>query len=122
MGRVILFMLLATMPALARAQADISKAWCLPGLDNSQATASPIESGVTRNGAWARWYCTERATGRRQRNLYVGTVPELSKVGSRVQTIIGAADPLASLQTLPRRITVLPLSDPSLAAILADVK
>ena len=107
---------------LACAAAFARPPMCLPGIDNSTWLAGPVDGGVTANGAWLRWNCAEVGTGQLQTNLYVGTVPELSKVGARVQTIIKAADPLKSLQTLPNRITVLPLTDPSLAAIVADVK
>ena len=55
------------------------------------------------------------------KNAYVGTVPEFAKVGGRIATIVKAADPLKSLQTLPQRITVLPITDPSLAAIVAEM-
>lgn len=96
--------------------------WCLPGIENTRATGSPLEGAVTKNGAWVKWWCVELQSGRVQVNTYVATTSELSKIGGRVQTIIKATDPLLSLQTLPKRVTVLPLTDPSLAAIMADVK
>lgn len=94
---------------------------CLPAIDNNSLTASPIYSGVSKNGAWVRWYCYDDATLTVTKVQYVGTLAELSKVGGRVATIIKAADPLRSLQTAGNRFPILPLTDPSLAAIVADM-
>lgn len=108
---------------------------CLPATSDSKEPAewtqpaanklwigSPMRAGVTKNGAWVRWYCAEVGTGQLRVVTYVGTLAEFSKVGGRLQTIVSAADPLKSLQTLPSRVTVLPLTHPSLAAIVADIK
>lgn len=93
---------------------------CLPALNQSSLTASPIYSGVTKNGAWVYWFCYTATT--RTQVTYVGSTAELSKVGSRIQTILKAIDPLRSLQTAGSRFPILPLTDPSLAAVVADME
>ena len=96
---------------------------CLPAVDTATHVAGPMRSGATKNGAWVRWTCTTKVAPLIETTVfYVGTVPELSKVGARVQTIINAAEPLASLRTAGARFTILPLSDPSLASIVADMR
>ena len=95
---------------------------CLPALDQSSLTASTAYSGVTKNGAWVYWYCYDQTTLKITKVIYVGTLPEFAKVGGRMATIAKSATPLQTLQTLGNRITVLPLNDPSLAAIVADMK
>jgi hypothetical protein len=95
---------------------------CLPYVDTPNWVWSTPKMGITKNGAWYRWTCWSTVPGIPDRTItYVGTVPEFSKIGGRVATIVKAADPLKSLQTLPQRITVLPLTDPSLSAIAADL-
>ena len=98
----------------------------LPGLSNSQAclpsqnslTASPLfVYEDIRLGACVRWVCylddfTDEYPSARQLNTYCGNVAEIAKVSSRLSTIVKAADPLKSLQTMGTRFTVSPLSDP----------
>lgn len=120
--------LLAVLLSLgfAVAQAQTVSPTCLP---YPYGTGSPLFSGVSKNGAWAWWFCPmlDPATGLtsltvRERFEYVGTVPEFSKIGGRLATIVNALDPLKSLQTAGSRFTILPLSDPSLAAVVADMR
>lgn len=95
---------------------------CMPYVNTPGWVWSNPEFAVTKNGAWYRWTCWSTVSGVGDRRItYVATVPEFSKIGARVATILNAADPLKSLQTLPKRVTVLPLSDPSLAAIVSDI-
>jgi hypothetical protein len=94
--------------------------WVQPS-SNVAWIGSPLRIGYSRNGQWARWYCAEMGTGQLRTITYVGTLTDLPNVGGRLRTIIGAADSLKSLQTLPSRITMLPLTDPALAAIVAEV-
>ena len=113
--------LLALLLLCTSAQAQTVSPPCMPYVDTPGWVWSTPKMGVTKNGAWITWTCWS-TTGLRDRFVtYVGTVPEFSKVGGRVATMVKAADPLKSLQTLPQRITVLPLTDPLLAAIVADV-
>lgn len=95
---------------------------CMPYVDTPGWVWSTPHWGVTKHGAWIRWACWSTVPGVADRRItYVGTVPEFSKVGGRIATITKAADPLKSLQTLPQRVTVLPLTDPSLQAIVAEL-
>jgi len=94
----------------------------MPYVDTPGWVWSTPQMAITKNGAWYRWTCWSAVPGVADRTItYVATVPEFAKIGGRVGTITNAADPLKSLQTLPKRITVLPLTDPSLAAIVADL-
>lgn len=93
---------------------------CLPALDQTSQTASPLYSGVTKNGAWVYWFCYTATT--RTQVTYVGSTAELSKVGGRVATILKSLNPLQSLQTAGSRFPILPLTDPSLAAVVADME
>lgn len=98
---------------------------CLPNTDTAEWSGGNMVVGASANGAWVTWLCLPNvfdATHQSTRVMYVGTLTQLPNVGGRVQTIIKAADPLKSLQTLPQRVTVLPLTDPSLAAVIADMK
>ena len=108
--------ILLIIGSLHEARAQVSPP-CLPGLPG---TPSALQSGITKNGAWVRWRCYTLTTVTTIE--YVGTLPELSKVGARLQTIIKAADPLQSLRTAGSRFTMLPLTDPSLALIVADMR
>ena len=82
--------------------------------------ATPVRIGLTEEGGYVRWdYVTSDKLGVIQSYIYVGTWPEIAKVSSRVNTIRFAANPLLSLQTLPRRITVLPATDPLFQNIYA---
>lgn len=95
---------------------------CMPYVETPGWVVSTPRTGVTKNGAWIWWYCWSTKPGVPDRRVgYVGTLAEFPKIGGRIATIAKAADPLKSLQTLPKRITMLPLTDPSLAAIVADV-
>lgn len=82
---------------------------------------SPRRDDVSSKGAWVRWHCAEIGTGRLVTVTYAVTLADFPNVGGRLRTILNAADPLKSLQTLPARITVLPLSDPMFAPILATI-
>lgn len=112
-----LVLLLAFLCSTAQAQSPS----CMPYVTTPGWVVSDPQMGVSKNGAWIRWKCWS-TTGQPDRIVsYVGTVPEFAKVGGRIATIVKAADPLKSLQTLPQRITVLPITDPSLAAIVAEM-
>lgn len=89
---------------------------------------------VTKNGGCIWWYSYLPAfTPANQRgyelNAYCANVAEFSKIGGRLATIVNAADPLKSLQTLPKRITMTRLrcverctaDDPALAAVVAEM-
>lgn len=120
--RSLLFLLLLACGS-SRAQVFIPP--CLPNTDTAEWSGGNLVTGVSANGAWAYWLCLPNvfdATHQPTMVTYVGTLAQLNLVGGRLQTIIKAADPLKSLQTLPQRVTVLPLTDPSLAAVLADMK
>lgn len=111
MKRIAAFMLviLAAAPALAQT--------CLPASDAASTTASPPY--VTHNAAgmcW-RWYCYPAGTREARLVTSCGTWAQMHLVGARVQTIQKAADPLKSLQDAPKRFTVLPMSDPAMAAM-----
>jgi hypothetical protein len=93
---------------------------CLPATNDDSTTASPIYIGMSKNGVWVEWYCYSSAG--MVHVVYVGTLAELAKAGGRVSTIIKATDPLRSLQTAGSRFTILPLTDPSLKNVLADMK
>jgi hypothetical protein len=109
----------AQTPVIAPALATTS---CFPGVDNATHTATPARAGLTKNGGWLRWYCVPRDLAKPvEVYRYVATPAELSKWGGRLQTIAKAADPLASLRAAGTRFTILPLTDPSLAAIVADM-
>jgi hypothetical protein len=96
---------------------------CLPGVQTELWAGTPLRHGISRHGAWVQWVCYSKTPPTRtQKVVYVATVPEFSKIGGRLATIVNAQDPLASLQTLHKRVTVLPLTDPSLAAIVAEVR
>lgn len=108
-----------TMLLCGAANAQVAPT-CLPNIaDAASATASRPHFGASKNGAWVTWDCYG-ATGT-VRMTYIGTLPEIAKVGGRVATIIKAPDPLRSLQTAGQRFAILPLTDPSLAAVLADM-
>lgn len=119
MRSFLLFVVLALFGTLVQAQA-VSPT-CLPGVPSQTYKASSFSTGASKNGAWVWWDCTEIATLTKTRFSYVGTIPELSRVGPRVQTIMNALDPLKSLQTAGSRYTILPLEDASLALVVADM-
>jgi hypothetical protein len=105
----VLFCTCLLLPLAVRAQTGPQ---CLPRIDNAAWLAGDYEFRASIDGACVRWACYEVGTARVQTNTYCGTTAELSKVGSRMQTIIRAADPLKSLQTAGARFPILPLSDP----------
>ena len=94
--------------------------WVQPK-ENVAWIGSPRRDDVNSKGAWVRWHCAEVGTGRLVTVTYVTTQADWSNVGGRLRTIVNATDPLKSLQTLPNRITMLPLSDPLFAPILATI-
>jgi hypothetical protein len=100
---------------------------CLPTTDEKSQAASPLYAGISRNGAWVYWYCylptfSDEYPSAVQLNVYVGTPAELDKVGARVQTMLKAPDTLESLQNAGKRFKILPLTDPSLAAVVRDMR
>mgnify|MGYP000511678566 CR=1 FL=1 len=107
---------LPAFPSSSESPAD----WVQPP-GNAAWIGSPLRIGYSRNGQWARWYCAEVGTGQLRTITYAGTLADLGNAGNRLRTIISAADPLKSLQTLPTRITLLPLTDPRLAAVVAEI-
>lgn len=73
-------------------------------------------------GVCVRWHCyldtfSDEYPTAVQSVTYCGAWSQLHLVGGRIQTIQKAPDPLKSLQELPKRITVVPLSDPSMAGM-----
>lgn len=127
MRSIVLMLLLAPLMALAQTASSVTppSPKCLPWPAPAASTGwvgTPIYTGMSKNGAWAFWHCGSPDGQSAETYEYVATVAELSKVGGRLQTIINAADPLTSLQTAYRRFTILPLNDPSLAAIVADMR
>lgn len=102
--------------------ASVNAAPCIPYVETPGYVVSDPKMGLTKNGGWIRWTCWSTTGGPDRVVTYVGTLAEIPKVSGRLATIMKAADPLKSLQTLPNRITVLPLTDPSLAAIVADIQ
>lgn len=98
---------------------------CLPSMSASSLTASPLYTHISKNGACVWWYCylsefSEKYPLAIQKNAYCGLPAELSKVGSRVDTIRKAPDPLKSLQDAPKRFTILPLSAPLFQALRSE--
>lgn len=109
------------------------------GLSHAQSALPVAEAGapgarhelLTRNGACVWWYIypQDRPT---ELAVYCAAVTEFAKIGGRLQTIVNAADPLRSLQTLPKRIAmsridcprvglVCTTTDPALQAVVADL-
>ncbi len=90
---------------------------------------------ISANGACVWWYVqrpafTEQNQTAVEFNAYCASKAELPKIGGRVSTIVGAADPLKSLQTLRKRITMSRLvcsgltcttTDPALTAVVAEM-
>lgn len=109
------------LPADNPTRSDNPQAWVQPA-QNVGWWGTPLHVGVTKNGAWSRYWCVEAATGRLVTVSRVSLPADWGNVGGRLRTVMGAADPLKSLQTAPSRMTVLPLTDPSLAAIVADME
>lgn len=100
-----------------------AQAWptALPNIDGTSLKAGPPILGASRNGVWIVWFHVDPVTNKLMRVAYVGTPAELSKVGGRIATILKSADPLRSLQTAGSRFPILPLTDPSLALVVADM-
>ena len=125
----ILLFLFALLPSLAFAQPclpakeappDAPHIWIQPA-QNVAWIGTPMELGLSIKGGWVRWYCAEVNGTGFVRVTRVSTLADLPNVGGRIRTIIAAADPLKSLQTAPSRINMLPLSDPALADIVAEL-
>lgn len=126
--RILLF-LFALLPALASAQN------ALPNLDPTQPGA--MDQVISKNGACVWWHVyLDRFTPQNQIGIelavYCALPSEFPKIGWRVQTIVNAADPLRSLQTLPNRIAGMSriscqgigkctAADPALAPIVAEM-
>lgn len=119
-----LAMFVATIATAQTAATAPPAPTCLPAptIPPLGIAAGPANAGISRAGAWVWWDCLDLSTGATSRYEYVTTVTAVSTLGSRLQTILKAADPLKSVQTLPQRITMLPLTDPTLAAVLADMR
>jgi hypothetical protein len=80
----------------------------LPNLNPNAPGA--LHSFVNKNGACVWWFVdkgkfTEADQLGMELNAYCATPSEFAKIGGRVQTIVAAAEPLKSLQTLPSRIS-----------------
>lgn len=86
----------------------------------------------TANGQCVWWYVwkADQDVNVNPLRVYCGVVSQMPNVGGRLNTIRAAADPLYSLQTLPKRITMSTLSckglvcsspDPALGPIVADL-
>jgi len=112
----ILFLFAAFHQAHAQAWPQV-----LPNIDGTSLKAGPPILGASRNGVWLVYFYVHPETNKLMRVSYVGTLPELSKVGGRLATILKSANPLLSLQTAGNRFPILPLTDPSLAAVVADM-
>lgn len=91
---------------------------------------------VTKNGACVWWHVyLDTFTPQNQLGIefvaYCTAVSEFSKIGGRLQTIVNSADPLKSLQTLPKRIAMSRITcqgigrctaqDPALAAVVEEM-
>lgn len=110
------------LPATAGAQYTFVPE-CLPNLGPSfSKTASPLDIVSNETCTCVKWYCYAQpgatADGGTPGSVptYCGLNSQLHLVGSRIQTIMKAADPLKSLSELGKRITLLPLSAPELAS------
>lgn len=118
MKRIAAFLLLC--PLLVYAQGAPK---CLPaenGLFTD--TASALVISHNKVGVCAKWLCyLEEFTPQHPRAIQLnedcGTWAQMHLVGRRLQTMRAAPDPLKSLQTLPQRIKVVPLTDPSMAGM-----
>jgi hypothetical protein len=86
---------------------------CLPV---DRLNSSPVYIDMNSAGACVRWFCYGEAI-EPKRVAYCGTWEQMHLVGSRIQTIQKATDPLKSLQTLGNRITVVPMTDPTMAGM-----
>lgn len=93
---------------------------CLPSMSASSLTASPLYTHISKNGACVRWYCYQENPAV-QSNTYCGLPSELSKVGTRINTIVKSPNPLKSLQDAPKRFTILPLSDPQFQVLRSEI-
>lgn len=65
------------------------------------------------------WYYTYTDTTT-SLNVWCALNSEFPKIGGRVQTIVSAADPLKSLQTLRQRVPMTRISCPGLKACTAE--
>lgn len=112
-----LLSILALVPSIAFGQS------ALPHHDpNHPGGASHI---VTKNGACVWWYAyLDTFTPENQLGFelvaYCAAVSEFHKIGSRLQTIVNSADPLKSLQTLPKRIAMSRITCPGMGRCTAE--
>jgi hypothetical protein len=102
------------------ANAQLTDVQCIPGLDSASYTSDQFKIGVTANGQWARWNCTDKTTKKVTTTTLVGLKSQIPLIGFRVNTIMKAPDPLASLRSAGSRFVVKPLTDPTLSSIYDD--
>jgi len=107
--------LILILPTLAFGQAYSARPTCLPALDPQSAVASTPWLRWNETGVCVRWNCYKTAAASAAGVTYCGTWAEQAKVGSRVNTIQKAADPLKSLQNAGTRFPMVPMTDPSMA-------
>jgi hypothetical protein len=97
---------------------------CLPGVTTDNWIGSSMVTFISKRGACIEWLCTpnpyEVGVTKSRRITYCGLPTELPKVGSRVQTIMNAADPLKSLQNAGSRFQILPLNDPRFDPLIEE--
>lgn len=103
---------LLLLPILAQAQAwTPPKPLELPSLNGTG--YNYLEFAASPDGACVRWvYKNPDSPIGFSRVTYCGLRSELSKVGSRIETIFKASDPLLSIQTMHKRFPVEDLSLP----------
>lgn len=120
---IFLFFMLAAPHAHAQIAVDYRVPHCIPWVDNTEWRASSLSMGVTKNGAWAAWYCYNRADPKAvQLVRKVGTPAQLKAYPAYLQAISNAKDTTAALAALQANFAAsLPLNDPSLALIVADM-
>ena len=109
------FLLLLLFATSANAQYLVT-ASCLPTMDETSTTASPPYLTFNSVGVCVKWFCYGDSLAVRK-VTYCGTWAIQNLVGSRVQTIQKASDPLASLNSAGKRFTIVPLTDPSMAGM-----
>jgi hypothetical protein len=98
---------------------------CLPAADPLSTKASPPSVRWNDKGVCVKWTCyldTFTPTNQTATTTvtYCGTWAIQNLVGSRLQTIQRAADPLKSLQDAGKRFTMVPLTDPSMSGMPRD--
>lgn len=80
---------------------------------------------VTKNGACVWWYVylpefTPQNQVGTEFVAYCTATSEFPKIGGRLQTIVNSADPLKSLQTLPKRIAMTRITCPGMGRCTAE--